>query len=215
MEEINRIGLIHTPKGEVGGFQHVGLLGEVRVCRILEKARGTITYWQLAGVYRGRNFEFDHLIITASGVLLLEEKSYTGEIHPDPDGDDWYWHKPSKAKHNGNPKMRNPVAQVKRNAGILQRMLKDWGINLPVIPVVVLTMNCELLGFGEFDVPVLRLHNLRHFIQTGLPAGKQPREALRLAAHIAAAGATPSMFDQAMVKRTPQGEKENTHATLQ
>lgn len=109
----------------------LGLDGEVAVGQYLENLRED-GYRILHDVV-GKDFNIDHVLIGPAGVFTVETKTYRKPKR----GDAIIEVRSDELTLNGQPLPRNPIRQCKAQAHWLREYLRECGINIDVLPVVV------------------------------------------------------------------------------
>ena len=116
-----------------------GRESEARIDALLKKAFGDDAVF--SGVYLpylnskdGKHAEIDHLVITRSGICVIEVKSHNGQIRCP---DDKYWWQTYNDKKIS---FYNPLRQNKTHTKIVGELLRSEGqYNVPIYSVVVFT----------------------------------------------------------------------------
>ncbi len=116
-----------------------GRESEARIDALLKKAFGDDAVF--SGVYlpylnstSGKHAEIDHLVVTRSGICVIEVKSHNGQIRCP---DDKYWWQTYNDKKIS---FYNPLRQNKTHTKIVGELLRSEGqYNVPIYSVVVFT----------------------------------------------------------------------------
>lgn len=90
--------------------------------------------------YKGQQCEIDQLIIDSSQIYIVETKNYKGYLKGNIQDEKW-----TQIKNNTTKIVNNPVKQVQRQAYILNQILKQYKIDIP-IKTCVYAMNCRYEG---------------------------------------------------------------------
>ncbi len=140
-----------------------GMRGELDVIRELQSLDDS---WCLLNSVRlpDSRETADHILVGPLGVFVLETKNHRGGIVCE--GDEW-------SRGNWTPKrpprnresMSSPSLQVKSHASLLERSLRSPGLKVSVEPVVVFTNRSAKLWLKKPTVPVLKLAELRGFLE--------------------------------------------------
>ena len=120
-----------------------GRESEARIDALLKKAFGDDAVF--SGVFlpylrseTGKHAEIDHIVVTRSGVCVVEVKSHNGMIRCP---DEKYWWQTYNDKKIS---FYNPIRQNKTHQKIVGELLRSEGqYNVPVYSVVVLTSRRE------------------------------------------------------------------------
>lgn len=111
----------------------------------------------------GLSAENDHIVIGATGIILVETKNYGGTIYVRPNG----WVREKFGKREG---CDSPIAQSERHKLVLESFLTKHGLERVPIYIVVAISNSQAIIEGEDPrCPVMKSENLPHWIRN-LPA---------------------------------------------
>ncbi len=80
--------------------------------------------------FEEREAELDNVVINNRGVFIIEVKNYRGELIGQEEEYEWEKIKYSHAGERYQTKVKNPIQQVKRQAGILHGYLEKYGIDI-------------------------------------------------------------------------------------
>ena len=141
-----------------------GAEGEEKVAECLEHLNES--YFVIHDVVLPRMVKenIDHVVLGPNGIFVIETKNHKGYItcHGD-------WWKQRKIGRRGTPYLGNigsPSKQVKRKAVLLSEFIQNhFGVKPFINAVVVFTNEEARLKRINPTVAVLRLHELRNFIQ--------------------------------------------------
>lgn len=113
-----------------------GLLGEKNINYELSHSFLDITYlYNLNLSYQENRAQIDYLIISKSFIVCLECKKYTGIIKINQDGEFTRVSSLDKKQKLG---LYSPFEQNNKHLEVLKRILQDYGINIPIIPLIVI-----------------------------------------------------------------------------
>ncbi len=93
-----------------------------------------------------QSVQIDHIVISPYGIFVIETKGYKGRITGGEDSEQW-----TQSLYGGyfynNRKYRfyNPIRQNAGHVRFLEYLLRNEGIVLPIIPIVVFEDDAELL----------------------------------------------------------------------
>lgn len=122
--ETKHITRIVTPDSNEGHTLKTGLDGERKALSVLRKLDDRChIYTNLLIPYRGRNSEADLVLVTPSGVTIVEVKNYIGTLSGDISAENLLY--------NGEEKY-NPVTQVGKHEWRMKGFLRERGISIPV-----------------------------------------------------------------------------------
>lgn len=132
-----------------------GALGEYRVGRLLRRLPdeefaviSDLMLWTSAGTS-----QIDHLIISRSGIFVIETKNFSGWIHGNENSE--YW---TQTIYRARTEFRNPVKQNWAHVYALKEVLSDLK-RIAYHPIVVLVGTAELKNVYS-RTPVIYDHEL-------------------------------------------------------
>ncbi|MBP7828746.1 MAG: NERD domain-containing protein [Kiritimatiellae bacterium] len=133
-----------------------GLKGEMSVTQVLNNALGNDSYIlnDLSVKHGWKRAQMDHLVVTPRGIFVVETKTWRGEIDGGEDDDTW-----TQVRRPGDKpiKLRNPIAQCKRQVEVLRLFLKDEGVDWPhVYPILVSRSPEAMFWVRSSTVPLLK-----------------------------------------------------------
>lgn len=136
-----------------------GAIGENRVRRIL-KGLDSELYTVLHNVFirlpDGRTTQIDHIVISTTGIFVIETKNYSGWIYGDKKSE--YW---TQKIYRSTRKFKNPLHQNYGHIKALQDVLQDEQ-TLQYHSIVVFTGSAELKRMNSSNV--VRLNQLVPYI---------------------------------------------------
>jgi hypothetical protein len=89
--------------------------------------------------------QIDHVVASVFGIFVIETKNYKGWIYGGEKDDRWT-HNMYGKKHS----FMNPIHQNYKHTLAVKNLLKDYD-NIPVIPIVAFSRNCELKNKDEYE----------------------------------------------------------------
>jgi hypothetical protein len=139
-----------------------GWLGEYQVRRIIGKNNPNKNKYVINNLtfYDGtKSVQIDHLIISPSGLIVIETKNRVGKIYGKEDDLNWtVVFKYGKEKAS----MFNPV---KQNEGHLKSLEKILSFKTPMNSIIVFTKNADLREISTQNTPVVYANSLKQFIK--------------------------------------------------
>ncbi len=145
-----------------------GLKGEKRLYRAVKKLSGNnIIFRNLPVRYKRGRSELDLLIISHSGIIIVEVKNHSGTISGSWKSDKWVQKKYYRDGKNSQQEMDNPIKQMRRQRDIVKSILVAAGEDVWIDTVLyfsspnaklrlnlresdyVCSSDSELLGFLE------------------------------------------------------------------
>jgi len=136
-----------------------GALGESRVRRRLRALPGedfAVISDLLLPTNAGTS-QIDHLVVSRSGVFVIETKNFSGWIHGNENSE--YW---TQTKYKTRTNFRNPVKQNWAHVYALKEVLSDLK-NIAYHPIVVFVGSAELMNVYS-RTPVIYGHQLSQTI---------------------------------------------------
>lgn len=109
--------------------------------------------------------QIDTIFICPFFVLLLEVKNVRGRLDFEQ-----HTHQFTRTNSDGTVDIfRNPIDQIERHRLLVEALLVEWGVQLPVIPAIIMSNSMAHIGltppnYHIFHVSGLRL-KLQHFLQ--------------------------------------------------
>lgn len=97
--------------------------------------------------------QIDHVVISRSGIFIIETKNFKGWIHGHENSE--YW---TQTIYKHKTKFRNPVKQNWSHVYLLKKVLSDYS-NIKYYPIVVFTGNSRLKNIISI-LPVIYLKQL-------------------------------------------------------
>ena len=147
---------------------HSGLKGEKRLYRAVKRLSGNnIIFRNLPVRYKRGRSELDLLIISHSGIIIVEVKNHSGTITGGWKSDKWTQRKYYRDGKNTQQEMDNPIKQMRRQRDIVKSILNAAGENVWIDTVLyfsspnaklrlslresdyVCSSDAELIGFLE------------------------------------------------------------------
>ena len=122
-----------------------GVSGENKTVKILKNLNNDYTIYKNPVInYKGKDFEFDFIILSKKGVIIVETKNYSGNINGKYSDE-----KIEQVKVRGNNTykkvVKNPVLQVLRQKKILENFLHKNKISADVFPIIYfVNENCHI-----------------------------------------------------------------------
>lgn len=118
--------------------ERLGQKGEIAVSKILSSLpKGYIVINDLLIPSKKGTSQIDHIVISQSGIFVIETKNYSGVIYGNRDSEKW-----TKVSHGRNYKFYNPIRQNESHISSLMDIL-NIGRNI-FIPIVVFTTRADL-----------------------------------------------------------------------
>ena len=155
-----------------------GTIGENMCYAILENNLQDIPHKTLRNLYvpydNENTTEIDVLLITKSGLYIIESKYYNSWIYGNENDDKW-----TETFSNGyKAHFYNPIKQNKLHISILRKLLKNDFKILPIISYVVFSNNAELKTFdkdkyNEGKNKLYSIHEFNTCIQNDLTNQKE------------------------------------------
>lgn len=145
-------------------IESYGRESEARIDAMLKKAFGDDAVF--SGVYlpylnsqSGKHAEIDHLVVTRSGVCVIEVKSHNGNIRCPADEKFWW-----QTYNDKKISFYNPLWQNKTHSKIVGELLRSEGhYNVPIYSVVVFTS--RRVTFSHTNKYVIKSDELVDFIK--------------------------------------------------
>lgn len=153
-----------------------GLRGEIAVARALAEGLGDGYYIinDITIATAEQETQIDHIVVSPREILCIETKNWRGIYRPGQSG--WLWEPLAHGK--GRPRWhKDPQVQSQMHCQALRSYLAKQGIDVPLLPLVVLADD-DARWQGEIGVgtcPILYLEQLIPFIQQR--AGLDPHDA--------------------------------------
>jgi len=142
------------------GFLRYGKQGEDEVKNILQETLDdNYTYIPNYIIPNTRIGDIDGLLISPKGILVLEIKNYAGIFRIS--GSDLYR---KRSRDIFQLYYRNPFTQIKRQRDYLEKFLKEGGIDMRVMAIVVLVVGKIDTITGETGVFITEARNLTNHI---------------------------------------------------
>jgi hypothetical protein len=139
-----------------------GWLGEYQVRRIIGKNNPNKSKYVINNLTFNdgtKSVQIDHLIISPSGLIVIETKNRVGKIYGKEDDLNWtVVFKYGKEKAS----MFNPV---KQNQGHLKSLEKILSTKTPMHSIIVFTKNADLREISTQSTPVVYANSLKQFIK--------------------------------------------------
>jgi hypothetical protein len=139
-----------------------GWLGEYQVRRIIGKNNPNKNKYVINNLTFNdgtKSVQIDHLIISPSGLIVIETKNRVGKIYGKEDDLNWtVVFKYGKEKAS----MFNPV---KQNQGHLKSLEKIVSVKTPMNSIIVFTKNADLREISTQSTPVVYANSLKQFIK--------------------------------------------------
>jgi hypothetical protein len=139
-----------------------GWLGEYQVRRIIGKNNPNKSKYVINNLTFNdgtKSVQIDHLIISPSGLIVIETKNRVGKIYGKEDDLNWtVVFKYGKEKAS----MFNPV---KQNEGHLKSLEKILSVKTPMNSIIVFTKNADLREISTQSTPVVYANSLKQFIK--------------------------------------------------
>jgi hypothetical protein len=139
-----------------------GWLGEYQVRRIIGKNNPNKSKYVINNLTFNdgtKSVQIDHLIISPSGLIVIETKNRVGKIYGKEDDLNWtVVFKYGKEKAS----MFNPV---KQNEGHLKSLEKILSVKTPMNSIIVFTKNADLREISTQTTPVVYANSLKQFIK--------------------------------------------------
>jgi hypothetical protein len=139
-----------------------GWLGEYQVRRIIGKNNPNKSKYVINNLTFNdgtKSVQIDHLIISPSGLIVIETKNRVGKIYGKEDDLNWtVVFKYGKEKAS----MFNPV---KQNQGHLKSLEKILTTKTPMHSIIVFTKNADLREISTQTTPVVYANSLKQFIK--------------------------------------------------
>jgi hypothetical protein len=139
-----------------------GWLGEYQVRRIIGKNNPNKSKYVINNLTFNdgtKSVQIDHLIISPSGLIVIETKNRVGKIYGKEDDLNWtVVYKYGKEKAS----MFNPV---KQNEGHLRSLEKILSVKAPMNSIIVFTKNADLRGVSTHSTPVVYANSLKQYIK--------------------------------------------------
>jgi hypothetical protein len=139
-----------------------GWLGEYQVRRIIGKNNPNKSKYVINNLTFNdgtKSVQIDHLIISPSGLIVIETKNRVGKIYGKEDDLNWtVVFKYGKEKAS----MFNPV---KQNQGHLKSLEKILSVKTPMNSIIVFTKNADLREISTQSTPVVYANSLKQFIK--------------------------------------------------
>ena len=139
---------------------YIGRIGEETTESIVKRVRGC--EYTLKNLYiptvNGNTTEIDLIAFTNRGLLVLETKNYSGEIHGNESDKEWY-----AAVHQQNNYFYNPLKQNATHTKFLKRVIKG---NIPIYSIIVFSdrSSLEFLPDSFDEVYVCQMGVLKNTI---------------------------------------------------
>jgi hypothetical protein len=139
-----------------------GWLGEYQVRRIIGKNNPNKSKYVINNLTFNdgtKSVQIDHLVISPSGLIVIETKNRVGKIYGKEDDLNWtVVFKYGKEKAS----MFNPV---KQNEGHLKSLEKILSVKTPMNSIIVFTKNADLREISTHSTPVVYANSLKQFIK--------------------------------------------------
>ena len=139
-----------------------GWLGEYQVRRIIGKNNPNKSKYVINNLTFNdgtKSVQIDHLIISPSGLIVIETKNRVGNIYGKEDDLNWtVVYKYGKEKAS----MFNPV---KQNEGHLKSLEKILSVKAPMNSIIVFTKNADLREISTQSTPVVYANSLKQYIK--------------------------------------------------
>ena len=150
-----------------------GLAGEKKVTQLLG-SKLSDDYVLINGLYlRNGGGDIDHVVLSPSGVFVIETKNWAGNISCNGD----YWERAGRRSFNVSPSQ-----QVKRNVARLRRVIESSpalrALNISVEGIVVFSNNRANLRLSSPTVSILRLTQLVDYITGYVSSSNLSRQQL-------------------------------------
>lgn len=142
-----------------------GIQGEKKVASIL-RSLGNDFFFLNDIKLPGLNSNIDHLVLSKTGLFVIETKNHNGWIECW--GDSWKQKKRGRKGKIYHGKIGSPSRQVKRNAILLRNFIKEKlpnSSNLFVQGIVVFTNENAFVIPYNATVPILKSSELAEFLQ--------------------------------------------------
>jgi hypothetical protein len=107
--------------------------------------------------------QIDHIVISRSGIFVIETKNYKGWIHGHENSE--YW---TQTIYNHKTKLRNPIKQNWAHIYVLKRILSDYKF-VKYFPIVVFAGNAKLKNITS-GLPVIYTRQLLNTIKNNTEA---------------------------------------------
>ncbi len=138
-----------------------GVEGERAFKNYLDKIDGNKFY----SVPLPHGGDIDALLVSRNGVFAFEVKNYSGIIKCE--GDAWQRTKIGKGGGRYEGHVGNPSEEARRHARDLQNYLRNRGLNVKIIPVVVITHPNAKLQCDRCSVKVIKPEQLKMLLRRG------------------------------------------------
>ncbi|WP_349407820.1 nuclease-related domain-containing protein [Pseudalkalibacillus sp. SCS-8] len=137
-------------------FAEKGFAGEVKFDEWLSPLlKGKIVLNDLLLQHNNTVFQIDSLVITSPKILMFEVKNYEGDYYVE--GDLWYL--------LSGKEIKNPLHQLQRNKVLLQALLHEAGVKIPIDSYVVF-MNPDFhLYQSPVNLPIIYPNQLKRFAE--------------------------------------------------
>ena len=107
---------------------------------------------------KGNTTEIDLVALTNRGILVLETKNYSGDIHGDQDDNEWF-----AEVYEQDNYFHNPIKQNATHAKYLSRAI---ALNIPIYSIIVFSDRCSLDCISDSfdDVYICQMSTLKETI---------------------------------------------------
>ncbi len=136
-----------------------GVEGEKTFKKYLSKVDG----YKIYSVPLPHGGDIDALLINQKGVFAFEVKNYSGIIKCD--GDNWTRTKIGRGGGRYEGYVGAPSEEAKRHAHDLNQYLRRRGIEIEIVPVVVIAAQDAQLYCDNCSVPVIKMHELKKLLK--------------------------------------------------
>jgi hypothetical protein len=103
--------------------------------------------------------QIDHIVVSVFGLFVIETKNYKGWIYGGEKDDNWT-HNMYGRKHS----FMNPIHQNYKHMLAIKKLLKEYN-DIPVIPIVAFSRNCELKNRDEYRNHVVYIGEIYRVIR--------------------------------------------------
>ena len=127
---MSRYGLMHveTPEKKAGRLGENFATGIIR--EILQADDVLLTNIPVS--FGDQQSELDNVIINSCGIFIIEVKNLAGTLIGSEDESKWIQTGSSGMGSFSQKIIKNPISQVKRQVGIIESIMKEHGIEVPV-----------------------------------------------------------------------------------
>ena len=120
-------GPVLAPPHETAGIRGEIEAGKI-IRSVLREDDGYFT--NVSFTYDNSPAELDNVIVNKSGVFVIEVKNYSGRLYGAEDDFEWLKVRTSAAGNRFEKTVKNPIRQVKRQAGLLHKYLDYYGVRV-------------------------------------------------------------------------------------